>query len=263
MLFLPLFFLFKSSKKNPISFCRGLPYNSAVGIIIKGIKGTNKRKHFRRWTIRESLFFDLIYSSSHLLLFSKLWLFHPVKGGHNILVSCGSEIKKKDKADSRESSILLHLLSEYPQDTISNSEIGIFVVREYILVDMTNKNRQRDIKGEQKRASSFFHTAPYQFNCAQAILKAWQKKNHYSDEDLEVFFRSKGGGRAEGGVCGALWAAQQMLSSTPEVCEELTKEFEAKVGAKTCQQLKGRCGRSCIELVEITEDLLLSHLSQE
>lgn len=54
-----------------------------------------------------------------------------------------------------------------------------------------------------KNAVDYFHKEPEKLNCAQSILKAWQEDFEISDETIEEF-RQWGGGRAEGGVCGAL-----------------------------------------------------------
>lgn len=102
-----------------------------------------------------------------------------------------------------------------------------------------------------KSASAYFHDEEHNWNCAQSILKAHQALADLTDEELELHYRSKGGGRAEGGLCGAIYAAMQL---TPEALQpRLLERFAARTGGLTCRELKGRCGRSCRELVEVAD----------
>lgn len=68
----------------------------------------------------------------------------------------------------------------------------------------------------KKSAISFFHSAPNNYNCAQAIIKRFQDNSitYISDEKIEQDFRSKGGGRAEGGICGAIIQPMYYLAKT-------------------------------------------------
>lgn len=56
---------------------------------------------------------------------------------------------------------------------------------------------------ELKGACQYFHNATNNWNCAQSLYKYYQPQLAISDEDIELKYRSKGGGRAEGGICGA------------------------------------------------------------
>lgn len=107
---------------------------------------------------------------------------------------------------------------------------------------------------EQKVASAYFHDEEHNWNCAQSVLKAHQEHCAITDEELELHYRSKGGGRAEGGLCGAIYAATHLA---PEAMRpSLLESFEARAGALTCARLKGKCGRSCRELVDIADEEL-------
>lgn len=113
-----------------------------------------------------------------------------------------------------------------------------------------------------KRAAEFFHLAPANWNCAQSIHKALQPLTGFSDQEIEALYRTYGGGRAPGGLCGAIYAVRTLLKSE-EQAERATQTFSAEAGGLTCAQLRGRCGRSCQELVSLAEDILLESLAQD
>ncbi|MFC2149719.1 C-GCAxxG-C-C family (seleno)protein, partial [Candidatus Auribacterota bacterium] len=62
----------------------------------------------------------------------------------------------------------------------------------------------------EETAKSLYHGKD-KLNCAQAILKAFQPATGMTDEVI-ASFKSAGGGRAEGGVCGAIYAARQVVT---------------------------------------------------
>ena len=62
-----------------------------------------------------------------------------------------------------------------------------------------------------------------------------------------------GGGRAEGGVCGALYAAQILLGEG-EKCDKVTDAFQQAVGSTQCSDIKRtECG--CRNYVAIAAEL--------
>jgi hypothetical protein len=61
-----------------------------------------------------------------------------------------------------------------------------------------------------KSSQHYFHALPENLNCAQAILKGFQKEFNISDQEIEEF-RAWGGGRTKGGMCGALFAAERLF----------------------------------------------------
>ena len=61
----------------------------------------------------------------------------------------------------------------------------------------------------QKKASDYFHKED-SYNCAQAVLKYFQKEYTVSQEIIDSY-SAYGGGRAEDGLCGALYAAKFLL----------------------------------------------------
>ncbi|ARN57398.1 C-GCAxxG-C-C family protein [Sedimentisphaera salicampi] len=92
------------------------------------------------------------------------------------------------------------------------------------------------------------------YNCAQAVLSAFRDKYAVS-EDCIKSHRTSGGGRAEGGTCGALYAALMLVENNPEKAEKLCRRFEQKAGHTKCRELK-RLGFPCRECVGLAAELL-------
>jgi hypothetical protein len=87
----------------------------------------------------------------------------------------------------------------------------------------------------RKRADKYFHAPPENLNCAQAILKAFSTEFNISAQEI-ANYQIHGGGRAPGGICGALFAVQQLLGETK--AEELATEFQQEFGTLDCLELK-------------------------
>lgn len=107
------------------------------------------------------------------------------------------------------------------------------------------------------KAKDYFHLAPYNWNCAQAIHKSMQTYTGLSDEAIELSYRAMGGGRAPRGLCGAIYAVRSIVGEDTPLAEELTLEFAHRVGGLTCQEIKGKEGHPCSWLVEQAENLIL------
>lgn len=100
-----------------------------------------------------------------------------------------------------------------------------------------------------KRASDFFRTEE-KLNCAQAVLRYFE----FPPEKIAEF-REFGGGRAPGGLCGALYAAKIVLNDE-EKFAELCREFGEKTqGALTCREIKGGSGFPCEACVNLAASL--------
>lgn len=113
---------------------------------------------------------------------------------------------------------------------------------------------------EKRECSSvYFHREPEKLNCAQSILKGFQKEFSVSDAEVEEF-RAWGGGRAEGGVCGALFAADTLLKRNG--LPSISGDFAKRVGYTTCKEIKGNKACSCPDCVRIADELLLASLAQ-
>lgn len=99
-----------------------------------------------------------------------------------------------------------------------------------------------DKKKEEKQrlAENYFHGAEG-YNCCQAILKTFEKK--YSvDERLLREGQKYGGGRAEGGECGALYALKLVKE---ERYKEIKENLEKEVGSAKCKEIRGKGLISC------------------
>ncbi|MDY5858860.1 MAG: C-GCAxxG-C-C family (seleno)protein [Porphyromonas sp.] len=110
-------------------------------------------------------------------------------------------------------------------------------------------------------AKDYFHLAPYNWNCAQAIHKSFQDQTQMSDDEIELMYRPMGGGRAPEGMCGAIYAVRSLVGEGTAEAEALTTAFVERTGGLTCRELKGKHGRPCSWLVEQAEELLRERIS--
>lgn len=106
-----------------------------------------------------------------------------------------------------------------------------------------------------ERAVAYFHRLPENWNCAQSVHKAYQGQTGLTDREIEDTYRTQGGGRAEGGLCGALYAARS-IAQTEAQAEYITAQFAQRAGATTCRALKGECRKPCVELVDLAQELI-------
>ena len=108
----------------------------------------------------------------------------------------------------------------------------------------------------KKKSEDFFHKKPENWNCAQAILKAYQEEFNISDSEIEDF-RAFGGGRAKDGICGALFAAEKLLQERDS--GSIKNDFEKEVGSLFCKEIKAK-KFPCADCVRIADELLKSSL---
>jgi len=101
-------------------------------------------------------------------------------------------------------------------------------------------------------SEQFFRKAPGNYNCAQAILKGFEQEFSIDNSQIDTF-RAFGGGRAPLGVCGALFAAQQLA---PHKATELQADFIKLCGSAYCRELKQQRKVSCEECVKVADRLL-------
>ena len=102
----------------------------------------------------------------------------------------------------------------------------------------------------------YFHAKPDNLNCAQAILKGFQKEFEISDKEIEEY-RAWGGGRAEGSMCGALFAAERLLRQIGK--ESVIEEFKQKAGGVLCSDIKEK-QFTCAEYVRLADELVEKNL---
>lgn len=106
----------------------------------------------------------------------------------------------------------------------------------------------------KNRALNVFRRPPERLNCAQAVLDAYTKfhgKEVMPVGDLKCF----GGGRAPGGLCGALYAACVIA---PQNAEALMNRFAQELGSTRCKELRAnkehRCESSVAAGAQLLED---------
>jgi hypothetical protein len=107
----------------------------------------------------------------------------------------------------------------------------------------------------KNQAENYFHCKDGNYNCAQAVLKAFQKEFNLSDDIINEY-KKYGGGRADGNLCGALFAAMQLLHQHPEKAEFIKKEFAKIAGSTKCQEILKSKSFACRECVKLAAELL-------
>lgn len=101
------------------------------------------------------------------------------------------------------------------------------------------------------KATDTFRNPQYGHNCAQAVANKW--KDLYSDSNIVENYAPYVGGRAPGGLCGALFAA---MEACPSKAEEIKAEFIALAGNATCREIKMENKTPCQTCVQIADDLV-------
>ncbi len=94
-------------------------------------------------------------------------------------------------------------------------------------------------------------------NCAQSVAFAWGSKNP-GGRGVEDVFDGCGGGRAPGGLCGALYASCQLAGAA--AAETIKQQFSEKTGGhQTCRDIRAAKRVPCSECVELAAELLEQH----
>jgi hypothetical protein len=104
----------------------------------------------------------------------------------------------------------------------------------------------------RQKSQMYFHVLPENLNCAQAILKGFQKEFCIADNEIEEY-RAWGGGRAKDGICGALFAADCLLGQIGK--GSVSEEFKEKAGSVFCSEIKGN-RLTCAACVQIADELV-------
>lgn len=87
----------------------------------------------------------------------------------------------------------------------------------------------------RKTAENYFH-GDEGFNCAQAVLKAFQGAFSLSDEMIAAH-KVSGGGRVENNECGALYAARLLVADESK-SEQMTDAFVKAAGSASCKEIR-------------------------
>jgi len=91
------------------------------------------------------------------------------------------------------------------------------------------------------------------FNCAQSVLLGWKDVYPVTDQKI-TDAKACGGGRAPGGLCGALWAALELVPD-PEKQERIKNGFFNAAKSLYCNEIKGNTV-PCNECVKIAVELV-------
>ncbi|MGL4854662.1 MAG: redox-active protein [Lentisphaeria bacterium] len=95
-----------------------------------------------------------------------------------------------------------------------------------------------------KLSKRYFH-GDEGYNCAQAVLKIFQQQFQVTNETI-IQYKQNGGGRVEGNICGALYAAQQLM---PNHSFEIANYFSTHTCYETCREIKSLSKVSCHDCV--------------
>ena len=109
------------------------------------------------------------------------------------------------------------------------------------------------------KSDKYFHLLPENLNCAQSVLKGFQPEFKVPNKEIEEF-RAWGGGRAEGGMCGALYAAERLLHHIGK--ESVAEEFRQKAGGLLCTEIKDK-QFSCAEYVRMADELVAKAINEK
>jgi len=91
-------------------------------------------------------------------------------------------------------------------------------------------------------------------NCAQSILKAFRHRKGITQNEIDAA-RALGGGKAAGGVCGALHAAL-LLHDDHEKKQSLRETFAQRAGSEQCREIRAKKLVTCAKCVELAAELL-------
>jgi len=104
-----------------------------------------------------------------------------------------------------------------------------------------------------EKAVKYFH-GKERYNCAQAVLRGFQESHNATQEKIDEF-KAFGGGRAQGGLCGALFAAKTLAKDSTDA-ERIEAEFVELAGALKCREIRKIAKLSCKECVFTAASLL-------
>ena len=103
------------------------------------------------------------------------------------------------------------------------------------------------------KASDFYHGAE-KYNCAQAVFRAFRDKYNLTDDFIELQ-KKQGSGRADGGLCGALYAVHLLIRDNNKI-EAADKIFIEKAGSAICKEIRNLKLLKCHGCVDLAADIL-------
>ncbi len=91
-------------------------------------------------------------------------------------------------------------------------------------------------------------------NCAQSVGAAWANAHKKDINEVTPRFAACGGGRAEGGLCGAVYAA---IALYPEQKGKILENFKAVTGGfVNCKDVRSLKVISCNECVGVAAEIV-------
>lgn len=105
-------------------------------------------------------------------------------------------------------------------------------------------------------ADKYFGKTEDKLNCAQAVLKAFQNEFLITEEEIKEF-GNYGRGKADNGLCGAIYATNYLMQKKND--KLVLKEFENKLGAIQCKTLK-EMKLSCLDILKISDKIIEDNL---
>jgi hypothetical protein len=107
-----------------------------------------------------------------------------------------------------------------------------------------------------KKTASEYHKER-RGNCAQSVAFAWGSK-YPGGRGVEEVFAGHGGGRAPGGLCGAVHASCTLAGTAAE--PSIKQAFAEKTGGHlTCKDIRAAKILPCSACVEVAAELLEQH----
>jgi len=110
---------------------------------------------------------------------------------------------------------------------------------------------------KEELAKSKFHGVE-KYNCTQAVLAAFQVETGMTDADI-ASYSNTGGGKAEGGVCGGLFAARVILKDSPAL-PAIESTFTTAGGSPGCLEIRKLGQLPCKDCVGLGARLVEQHL---
>ena len=101
------------------------------------------------------------------------------------------------------------------------------------------------------KSENYFHAEPEKLNCAQSILKGFQKEFGIDDSTVAQF-RAWGGGRVEG--------ANYLLEKRG--LPKINAEFTQRAGAERCIDIKKENKTPCVTCVKIADEIIERIISE-
>ena len=103
------------------------------------------------------------------------------------------------------------------------------------------------------KASDFYHGVE-KYNCAQAVLRAFRDKYNLTCDFIELHKKS-GSGRADGGLCGAIYAVHLLIKDKNKI-DAAEKIFSEKAGSTRCKEIRNLKMLECAGCVDLAEKIL-------